>query len=327
MDISGNRPEIYLITSNRTDGKSTYFARKAVNAFKRKGHQFMYVTRFKDQVKTADVKIFEGIKQLFFREDSLNLKSKENGIYAELYLNGDLCGYAAALNTQSKLKESSAIFHNVKSIWLDEFQTLDRYCPDEVRKLLDLHYTVARGKGEAYRYVPIYLTGNHLDLFNPYYMALKIPGRLKADTHYMRGEGWVLEQNINKSVLEARQLSGLTRAFQGEEHLKRDAYLYEDLVCMPKPSGYSKYLVTLKYNGREYAIYDYGYCAYFTSQVDSTFKVRAAITATDIDESTPHINMMPFIKDYICRLLKLGNFRFKDPECKKVCFDIFLNLR
>ena len=316
-----------MVTSNRTDGKSTYFARKAINAYKKKGHQFMYIVRYKDLLKNVSRKIFHGIQDLFFKDDQLTHKVEEGGIYAELYLNGELCGYAAALNTQSKLKESSALFNDVKTIWMDEFQTLERYCPDEVRKLIDLHYTVARGHGQAYRYVPIYLTGNHLDLFNPYYMALGIPGRLKADTHYLRGDGWVLEQNINRSVLEARELSGLTRAFQGEAHIKRDAYLYEDLVCMPKPKGYSKYLVTLRYNGKDYAIYDYGYCAYFTNQIDSSFKVRAAITAADIDEETPHINMLPFFKDYISRLLKLGNFRFKDPECKRICFDIFLNLR
>ena len=41
-DINGKKPEIYIITSNRTDGKSTFFARMEIKRFKRDKKKFMY---------------------------------------------------------------------------------------------------------------------------------------------------------------------------------------------------------------------------------------------------------------------------------------------
>ena len=37
MDINGNKPELYLCTTNRSGGKTTYFGRKAVNNFLKNG--------------------------------------------------------------------------------------------------------------------------------------------------------------------------------------------------------------------------------------------------------------------------------------------------
>lgn len=325
-DLDGNKPEFYMVTSNRSDGKTTYFERWLTKRFKEHKEQFMNVVRFKDQLSNISKTFFSGIQDLFFPDDIMTHKVKDNGLYAELYLNDELCGYAVALNTQSKLKTNSSLFNNIKRIWMDEYQTLDRYCTDEVRKIIDLHYTVARGKGESYRYVPIFLTGNHLDFFNPYNVELGICGRLKADTHFLRGHGWILEQNINQSVLEARQLSGLTKAFQSNAHIARDAYLYDELVIMEKPKGMARYLMTIKYQGKEYGLFDYGYCAYFTTATDESFKVRAAVLPDDIDDMTPHINFYQFYSSYISKMLRAGLFRFKNAECKKICFDIFYKL-
>ena len=325
-DINGKRPEIYIVTSNRTDGKTTFFSRMEIKRFKRFKKKFMYIVRFKDQISNVSNLIFNNVQRLFFPSDEMTHKTIEKGNYAELYLNGEHCGYAVVLNAAPKLKLDSSLFIDADSMWLDEFQTMGKYCTDEVQKLIDLHYTVARGNGAAYRYVPIYLTGNHLDLFNPYYVAWHIAGRLKIDTHFMRGDGWVIHQNFNKSVIDARADSGVTRANINNTYIKRDTYLYDDLVIMEKPAGYSKYLCTIKYKGQSYGIYDYGYCAYFTSAFDSSFKTRFAITKDDIDNETPHINLMPFYKDYIKRLLKAGAFTFRNPECKAACFEIFYNI-
>lgn len=326
-DLDNNKPEIYIITSNRTDGKTTYMARWLIKRFKAYKEQFMFVVRFKDQLHNISNTFFHGVQDLFFQDDVMKHKVKDNGIYAEMYLNDELCGYAVALNTQSKLKTNSSLFNDVQRIWMDEYQTLDKYCTDEIRKIIDLHYTVARGHGQAYRYVPIFLTGNHLDFFNPYYVELGIISRLKADTHFLKGHGWILEQNINQSVLEARTLSGLTKAFKSNAHIARDAYLYDELTVMEKPAGMSRYLMTIRYKGKEYGLYDYGYCAYFTTSSDESFKTRAAILPDDIDDNTPHINIYPFYAKYITQMLKAGLFRFKTAECKKICMDIFLKMR
>ena len=40
LDINGKKPEIYMTTTNRTGGKTTYFGRLLVNRFKKTGAKF-----------------------------------------------------------------------------------------------------------------------------------------------------------------------------------------------------------------------------------------------------------------------------------------------
>ena len=46
MDINGNKPEIYICTSNRTGGKTTYFSRLLVNHFLKGNGKFCLLYRF-----------------------------------------------------------------------------------------------------------------------------------------------------------------------------------------------------------------------------------------------------------------------------------------
>ena len=50
LDINGNKPEIYLCTTNRTGGKTTYFARLLVNSFLKKKEKFCLVYRFNYEI-------------------------------------------------------------------------------------------------------------------------------------------------------------------------------------------------------------------------------------------------------------------------------------
>ena len=40
VDINGNKPEIYMCTTNRTGGKTTYFGRLCINRFLDKNEKF-----------------------------------------------------------------------------------------------------------------------------------------------------------------------------------------------------------------------------------------------------------------------------------------------
>lgn len=46
LDINGKKPEIYMCTTNRTGGKTTYFSRLCVNRFMDKGEKFCLVYRY-----------------------------------------------------------------------------------------------------------------------------------------------------------------------------------------------------------------------------------------------------------------------------------------
>ena len=84
-------------------------------------------------------------------------KRRASGIYHELFLNEKSCGYAVSLNSADQLKKYSHLFSDVSRMLFDEFQSeTNHYCSDEIKKLLSIHTSVARGQGEQIRYVPVY---------------------------------------------------------------------------------------------------------------------------------------------------------------------------
>ena len=46
VDMNGNKPEIYITTTNRSAGKTTYFGRLAVRRFLRNKEKFILLYRF-----------------------------------------------------------------------------------------------------------------------------------------------------------------------------------------------------------------------------------------------------------------------------------------
>ena len=56
-----------------------------------------------------------------------------------------------------------------KTMIFDEFQSeTNKYCADEIKKFLSIHTSVARGKGEQRRYVPVYMLSNQVSLILDY---------------------------------------------------------------------------------------------------------------------------------------------------------------
>ena len=196
-DLDGCKPEIFMCTTNRTGGKTVYFSRLCTNKYKREKSKFMLIYRFNYELDDCANKFFKDINNLFFKGDVMTNKRKAAGIYHELFLNGESCGYAISLNSADQLKKYAHLFSDVGCMFFDEFQSeTNHYCSDEIKKLISVHTSVARGGGEQVRYVPIYMCANPVSILNPYYVELGISNRLKDDTKFLKGHGFVLEQGF-----------------------------------------------------------------------------------------------------------------------------------
>ena len=92
----------------------------------------------------------------------------------------------------------------------DEFQSeTNHYCDNETKKFISIHTSIARGQGEQVRYVPVYMLSNPVSIINPYYVEMGISGRLKDDTKFLRGDGFVLEQGYIESASIEQKNSGI----------------------------------------------------------------------------------------------------------------------
>ena len=321
-DINGLEPDLYLCTTNRTAGKTTYFSRLLVNRFVKRNEKFGLIYRFKYELDDIPNKFFKDINSLFFPDMEMKSQVRAKGIYHELFLNNIACGYALSLNCADTLKKYSHIFSDISSMFMDEFQSeTGHYCPNEVEKFISLHTSVARGQGKMYRRVPVYMCGNPVTLLNPYYVALGISSKLQKSTHFLRGDGFVLEQGYSANAEKAQRESAFNRAFSENNYTAYTAqgiYLNDNDAFVEKISGIGKYIATIKYNGKSYAIREFQKqgIIYCDNRADESFHFRLAVTTEDHNVNYVMLqNNMLFI-DRMRYFFERGCFRFKDLSCK-----------
>lgn len=321
-DINGNKPELYIVTTNRTGGKTTYFSRLFVKRFLENGEKFMLLYRFNYELDDCANNFFKDIKGLFFPEHEMTDKKLSKGIYADLYLDEKHCGYAVSLNNADQIKKRSHLFSDTKRILFDEFQSdTCRYCDNEVSKFLSIHTSVARGEHEQRRYLPVYMLGNPSSIINPYYVELGISDRLSTDTKFLRGDGFVMEQGFNESASKAQKESGMAKAFKRSSYVQFSAeavYLNDSTAFVEKPKGNSSYVCTLKYEGREYAIREYPEqgIVYCDDRVDATHPRKITVTTADHGVNYVMVQRNNALIYILRNYFEHGCFRFKNQLCK-----------
>lgn len=323
LDLNGNKPELYLCTSNRSGGKTTYFGRLCVNRFIEKGEKFCLIYRYNYELDDCGDKFFKDLAGLFFPDYVMESKRRANGIFHELILNEEPCGYAISLNSADQLKKYSHLFSDVQRMIFDEFQSeTNHYCNDEIKKFISVHTSIARGQGQATRYVPVYMLSNPVSIINPYYVELGISERLRYDTKFLRGDGYVLEQGFVASASEAQKESGFNRAFAKNSYVAYSSecvYLNDNNAFIEKPKGVGRYLCTIKYKGTDYGVREYSDAGviYVDDRSDNTFRLKITVTTDDHEINYVMLKRNDVFLQTLRFYFEKGCFRFKDLRCKE----------
>lgn len=323
LDINGNKPEIYMCTTNRTGGKTTYFGRLCINRFLNHGEKFALIYRYNYELDNIVDKFYKDLGSLFFKGHEMTSKRRASGIFHELFLDEKSCGYALSLNSADQIKKYSHLFSDVMRMIFDEFQSeTNHYCNDEVKKLLSVHTSIARGQGEQVRYVPVYMLSNPVSIINPYYVEMGISSRLKDDTKFLRGDGFILEQGFIDSASKAQKESGFNRAFSSNTYVSYSSecvYLNDSKSFVEKPQGKSRYICTLKYMGCDFGIKEFAEqgIIYCDDKPDSSHPMKITVTTNDHEINYVMLKRNDFFLTNLRYLFERGCFRFKDLRCKE----------
>ena len=323
MDLYGRQPEIYICTTNRSAGKTTWFCRYLVKRFLEHNEKFGLLYRFDYELDDVADKFFKDIQGLFFPNYFMESKKKSRGMYHELFLDGNSCGYALALNKADAIKKNSHLFSDVKRLYMDEFQSeTNHYCSNEVQKLISIHTSLARGANEQVKRLPVYLVGNPVSIINPYYVELGISDRLRSDTRFLKGDGFVLEQGFNEAASKAQEESAFNRAFAGNKYAayaSQAAYLADNQAFIEKPEGSSRYLCTLRYMGNNYGIREYinDGIIYCDDRPDMTHPNKISVTTDDHEVNYVMLKRHDIFLSSLRYLFERGSFRFKNLRCKE----------
>lgn len=330
-DLNGRKPEIYICTSNRSAGKTTYFNRLCVNRFLKRKQKFMLLYRFDYELDSCSEKFFKDVGSLFFPDYEMSSIKRYKGKYHDLYIrkghSDDIpfkhCGYAVAINCSDVIKKLSHLFSDTAAMLFDEFQSeTNHYCPNEIEKFISIHKSVARGQGKQSRYVPVYMISNPVTIINPYYVELGICNRLDNKTRFLRGNGYVLEQGYNADAEQAAMESGFNSAFAANKYIAYSAqgvYLNDNRSFIECPSGKNRYLATLKFDGAEYGIrsYDDAGIIYIDDRPDTTFPTKLTVTTKDHDVNYVMLRSNDLFIQQLRYFFDRGAFRFKNLRCKE----------
>lgn len=331
-DLNGENPEIYLCTTNRSAGKTTFFGRLCVNKFIKDHEKFALIYRFNYELDDVADKFFKDLKPLFFPEYSMHSNRRANGIYHELIMKrnsdppdfeGVCCGYAITLNSADQIRKMAHFFSDTERMLFDEFQSENNhYCNSEVAKFISVHNSVARGQGKQSRYVPVYMLSNTVSIINPYYTELGIAERLKHDTKFLRGDGFVLEQGYVESASEALKQSAFNRAFSRNNYLayaSENVYLNDNTAFIEKPKGKSRYICTLRYKQVDYGVRDYPDegLVYISNRADINNSNRISVTTDDHNVNYVMLRSNQMFLSNLRYYFEKGCFRFQNLNCKE----------
>ena len=327
-DLENIKPAIYLINTNRSAGKTFSFLKKSLEDFKKDGSQVALLYRHSYELNSC-ADIYSDVLRL--NPDlgtHMQSSSHAKGLFYELVLDDKPFGFALSLNNPDALKKYSPLFADVKNMIFDEYQTeTGKYLSKEIDKFQSLYLTVARGGGKQSRHVNVYLLGNNVTLMNPYYIQFGIHKRLKNDTKFMRGNGWVAEFGFNDSASQAIQSNSFFQAFKDEGYMAystENVYLSDSSIFVGKISGRSKYLFTILHENTYYGVreyYDKG-IMYISKQPDMSCKMIITFKASDHNQNTMMLSHYSYLWKNIKEAYQKGWLRFDDIKTKSDIFDI-----
>lgn len=329
-DINGNEPNVFFITNTRSSGKTTAILQHMLDDFRENKHMFVLLYRTQGELDSATEVFGELNNRLSY--GTFTKKIAVKGYINEILLNDEKIGFAVSMKNPDKIKKFSPIFSCVENIFLDEYQLeTKQYLKDEMRNFRIIVTSIARGKGERIRNsVKIFLAGNPVDLFNPYYIAYGIYNRILPNTKYLRGRGFVgdfrLDECASKDYLDSPLINalGMNESDPYYKYLTQVYYLNGSTKMISKPACNTRYLFTISAETQRYGIRyakDSGdiYC---TKTYDPSCPYVFVLRTDDVDTNTFMLRTNAIEMHYLRTAFTTGKLFFENGEIKTIILDL-----
>lgn len=283
-----------FIIGERGVGKTYGSICNVIDRFLNKDKQFVYLRRYKTELKTSVPNFFDAVKNdAKYQDVKFHVK---NG---KFYINDMLAGYSIALSTANILK--STTYDSVDTIIFDEF-IIDKgnyhYLSNEVEKTLDLIETVGR-----MRDIKVYFLGNAISVTNPYFTYFDLTLPYKNDIKTFKN-GLILVNYIkNEEYRKTKKETKFGKLIEGTEYSKYaidNEFLRDNYSFIKKKSKTSKFYYILKFNHQNYGVWiDYAnFKIYISKNYDSNCPIQFTVNYLDHEEGTIllRIKSTPFLK-------------------------------
>lgn len=307
-----------FIIGERGVGKTYGSLKFAINRYLKTGEQFVYLRRYKSELKKSVPHLFDAI--------TTQNEFPKNNVYTKgdiIYCDNKICGYSIALSTSNILKSTS--FTKVKTIIFDEF-IIDKgtyhYLQNEIECFLDLVETIAR-----LRDVRVLFLGNSISSTNPYftYFDLHLPYNSTFATFK---DGLILVNYIkNEEYRKIKKASNFGRLIEGTNYSKYaidNEFLRDSKYFIKPKTPKSKFYFTLSVGGFQYGVWrDSSINTIFiSSDIDPNCPMRIAVANTDHTDNTVLVKSRTnlWFKSLI-EHYRLGLLCFENQKIKNVVMD------
>ena len=280
---------LYYVIGERGVGKSFSAKKYVINHYIKKNKKFVYLRRYKTELKESVPKFFDDIKMAgLFKDKSFNVESNK------FYMNKKCIGYALPLSTANILK--SASFSDVDTIIFDEF-IIDKGCyhylANEVEQLLDIVETIGR-----LRDIKVLFLGNAISITNPYFSYFNLSLPYNSDIATFKDGLIVVNYIKNEEYRKVKHESKFGKLVAGTkygEYAIDNKFLRDSKAFIGKRPENSKFIFTIKYNGSYYGVW----CDYNTSFlfISTKYDPNSPIVFTfNTDDHTEHSQMVKISK-------------------------------
>lgn len=309
------------IIGARGIGKSYGMKKYAINRFLKHGEQFIYVRRYKGELKKV-VNYFDDVKQEFHKVE-LKVKGRQ------FYINGKLAGWAIPLSMWQS--EKSNAYPNVSTIIFDEFireKDNSGYLPNEVEALLNLMDTVFRDREN----VRCICMSNAVSVVNPYFLYFDlVPNTAKRFNAY---KDILVEIPNSRDFSEERRKTRFGSLIDGTEYgdMSLDnEFVNDSSLFIERRTKESKYQFSVVYKGMTMGVWvdiEAG-IMFLSNDIDPSSKLVFALTANDLNENA--MLMTGWRNNYYLKKLvnafMNGYLRFDNQVLRNVGYEMFKKMR
>ncbi|MBO5712589.1 MAG: phage DNA encapsidation protein [Clostridia bacterium] len=312
------------VIGNRGGGKSFSGKVLAINRFKKKGKQFIYLRRY--QTELDEITDYFADVRFKFPEDKLEQKG------SNLYINGELAGYMIALSKSMSLKSNP--YPLVTTIIFDEF-IIDKgrlpYLKNEPQLLEEFYDTVDRSRDETV----VLAFGNAISIVNPHFVYFGVYPDLNKRFTKDKEKSVCIEFYFNEEFIAKKKATRFGQSISQREYGQYNLYNKflrdSDSFIKKRPATANYKLYQFVIEGVKYSLWqDVKYqCYYIDNNYEKNFGTYRTYVAdpNEMDDTDKSMILLKKNNATMKRLkvwLERGDLYFNNQTTKQKFYEIML---
>lgn len=309
----------------------TYGAKvKAVRDAIRKGDQFIYLRRYKEELKAAKSTFFADIEKEFpghvFRVQGMlaQMAVLEDGQGAPKKDGWRDIGFFVALSTAQSMK--SMAFPKVKTIIFDEFiieKNATHYLPEEATAFNNFYSTVDRWMDKT----RVFFLANAVSIMNPYFLEYGITVDEETGEWVKLYDGFIVchfadSKEFSTGVYKTRFGQFIKNTEYGDYAVKSKFSDNNDALLEVKGPR-ATYQYTLRLEAAELSVWYDPAGAFYIQETLPKRQIKYTFNPSRVNDDTMLMLKTDKLAQYLRSAFRKGNAYFDTPRSRNAFLEVF----